>query len=59
MDKNTEKLNAQKKLANIFFEMGMDEEVVSCVTGLNREDTLSIKKDVKTKKGKVDIDLKK
>lgn len=58
MNKFEEKINAQKKLANIFFEMGMDEDVVSCVTGLSKEVTSDIKIKKKTKKEEKPIELK-
>lgn len=58
MNKKEEKLNAQKKLANIFFEMGMDEDVVSCITGLSKEVTSDIKIKQEIKKEEKPIELK-
>lgn len=58
MNNKKEKINAQKKLANIFFEMGLEEDVVSTITGLQKEETSLIlkKRKEKDKKG---IDIKK
>lgn len=58
MNNTKEKFNAQKKLANIFFEMGLEEDVVSTITGLQKEETSLIlkKRKEKDKKG---IDIKK
>lgn len=58
MNNTKEKIDAQKKLANIFFEMGLEEDVVSTITGLQKEETSLIlkKRKEKDKKG---IDIKK
>lgn len=58
MNNTKEKINAQKKLANIFFEMGLEEDVVSTITGLQKEETSLILKKIKDK-DKKGIDIKK
>ncbi len=58
MNNTKEKINAQKKLANIFFEMGLEEDVINTITGLSKKETSIIEKERK-EKNKKGIDIKK
>lgn len=45
MDKSTEREQRQRKLANLFFEMGMDLDLIEKVSGIDKKELLKERMD--------------
>lgn len=55
MDKSVEREQRQKKLANLFFEMGMDLDLIEKVSGVDKKELL--KERIDNSKHPLTIDL--
>lgn len=47
-NKQQERKRRQQRLAKLFYEMGMDDDVITALSGLNIEEVNKVKKDIDT-----------